>query len=127
MWVFLNDSFVSVVRDLRDPTASRLLVRARRRADLDRFLNGYCTYRVEHTPTGDYHWRSSVPRDAVLRALAGRVDTLDYPNFKDSVFDKQRASVYMRVWSAGLDLEPARFRWPDDPPERDPDPWGFPD
>lgn len=130
MWVFLNDAFVSVVRDTRDASGQRLLVRARRRADLERFLRPHCVFRIEWTEDADYRWRASVPRAAVMAALAERVDSLDYPNFKDSVWDKERAGVYMRVWSAGLDLEPgrpARWAWRPDPDEPPPDPWAIPD
>lgn len=114
MWIFLNDAFVSVVEDRAD--SSHLVVRGRRKGDVEKFLEGCIAaeLRVVQTDHADYRFRASVPRRAVARALEAAALSLDYPNFKDSVEEDERHSIYARVWSAALSLDErnsaARFR-----------------
>lgn len=110
MWIFLNDSFVSVVEDRAD--SSQLVVRARKEGDVERFLQGAMAseLRVVQTDHADYRFRASVPRRVVARVLEAVALSLDYPNFKDSVGDDERHAIYSRVWSVGLDLDERQAR-----------------
>lgn len=94
MWVFLSDSFLSIVAHRTKPGV--LLVRARVRGDIERAFPGT---RAKRTPTADYLFRAEIPSIAVGTAIAAQVDAISYDNFKGSVSDPARHSAYMRVWS----------------------------
>ncbi|TRZ89140.1 MAG: hypothetical protein D4R84_18280 [Rhodocyclaceae bacterium] len=101
MWIFLPDSFVSVVADRNDD--SRLLVRGRQPGDVEAFLAPVtlpteCS--VSETPGADYRFRAFVPREVVARAVVAHAASIDYSNFKNTVREAARHSAYMRVWSA---------------------------
>lgn len=93
MWVFLNDSFLSIVAD-RDHK-NRLLVRARAEGDIERVFSDAT---VEHTPRADYPYRAFVLRRVVVGAMSNAALTIDYPNFKNSVKEVDRHDSYMSVW-----------------------------
>ena len=95
MWVFLNDSFLSIVVDRSDER--RLLVRARFSGDIQSL---FPAARVEHTPHGDYPFRASLDREEVIVAVSDRLRTLKYDNFKASVDDDERHKSYFDVWAA---------------------------
>jgi hypothetical protein len=95
MWIFLSDSFLSIVEYRPDP--SKLLVRARIRGDIERVFPGV---RAVHTPVrADYAYRASIDRKAVAVAVSKQVLDIDYPNFKDSVLEDDRHDAYMGVWT----------------------------
>lgn len=98
MWVFLSNSFLSIVK-IRSLPKGRLLVRARRRGDISRV---FPKVRILKTPNRDYAWRAVVSQKAVAAALTNQVMAIDYSNFKDSVGirDYARHAAYLRVWSA---------------------------
>lgn len=101
MWVFLSNSFVSIVADRDDP--ARLLVRGRRPGDIAEFLGPVSQpseFAVSETTHADYRFRAFVPRDVVTRAVAAHAEAIGYDNFKNSVHDDRRHSAYTRVWSA---------------------------
>jgi len=96
MWIFLNDSFLSIVEHRED--ATKLLVRARKRGDIERVFPAAT---VSHTPVrADYAYRAVIDRTAVAVAISERVLNIDYPNFKDSVPEDDRHDAYMDVWTA---------------------------
>lgn len=65
-----------------------LLVRARRPGDIERILPGAS---VEVTPRADYRYRAVAPAAKVADAIATRIQTIDYTNFKASVVDDDLA------------------------------------
>jgi len=93
MWIFLNDAFLSIVDKGGD--GSTLLVRARRPGDLERAFPGAD---VVETPDHDYRFRARLDRETVAQALAQAVRGVDYPNFKDTVRDRDRHDAYLGVW-----------------------------
>ena len=93
MWIFLSDAFISVVEHRDD--ASRLMVRARLKGDIERALPGV---EAEETPDADYRYRAVVPRTQFAARVAALAEEIDYPNFKSSVPDKARHDAYMKVW-----------------------------
>ena len=110
MWIYMNDSFISVVQDEGEP--ANLLVRGRRAGDIEAAVGPHLDEGelvVQHTPENDYHFRVSLDRRIVAAALATRLLAVAYPNFKGSVEDVSRHRVYQRVWLdtlQGLDDEP---------------------
>lgn len=94
MWIFQNDSFLSIVAHRDKPGV--LLVRARKAGDIEAVFAGAESWVDE---TADYPHRAEVPADDVATVLAERVRGIGYPNFKDSVRDKGRHDAYMGVWS----------------------------
>lgn len=94
MWIFLNDSFLSIVVD-RDNN-SNLLVRARVKGDIERM---FPKIKTTHLATADYAYRASIPREIVTKAIADKIKTITYENFKDSVKEHDRHDVYFDVWA----------------------------
>jgi hypothetical protein len=93
MWIFLKNSFLSLVNDPADP--SMLYVRARVKPDINRVFPNAT---VVETPRSDYRFRAFVSKDEVARTLAQLVCEIDYSNFKDSVPGDVRYECYSRVW-----------------------------
>lgn len=122
MWVFVTDAYVSIVQDRTDPTGDTLLVRARHRGDIARFLGHRVT--VRETPGSDYRFRASVPRTEVAAALTKQCDQVRYDNFKASVRSEGRHFVYMRVWGVLKDWQDRLCGNPEPPA---PPPIGWPD
>jgi len=107
MWIFLSDSFLSIV-DKGDPTGQSLLVRARRRGDIERVFPDAEV--VENAGT-DYAYRARIDREQVALAMAEQVRGIRYPNFKATVTDDDRHRAYMDTWQAMMrfqDTEPHR-------------------
>lgn len=95
MWLFMSDSFLSVVEHKTKP--GTLLVRSRVKGDIERAVP--CAI-VWEDPEADYRYRAEVSKDAFRAALSDAVDRITYPNFKKSVKENRRHSAYMRVWQA---------------------------
>lgn len=112
MWICLNNAFFSIVQPRAGSTT--LVVRARRRGDLERLLP-HAT--VEHTPARDYAFRAHVEREDVANAVMAEVLGIDYGNFKDSVKQPDLKSAYSRVWSVMLGVQRTR-PWSDPKPAR---------
>jgi len=93
MWIFLNNSFLSIVQANDDP--DYLMVRARLRGDIERvFPRVWVMVNDER----DYRFRARIDRALVADAMAEQVRGIDYGNFKDSVPDGARHLAYYDVW-----------------------------
>ena len=119
MWIFTNQGFYSVVAHRDEPDT--LLIRARDENDLRGLQKFIPELEVVEMDNADYRYRAFVSRAEWEAALITMTRSIDYANFKDEVKAKQgadRASVYMRVWSALLALQPPRSSawsdWSDD-------------
>jgi len=97
MWVFLKDSFLSIVAHRDDPNC--LLVRARKRGDIRRVFPDAAEI---HTPSADYCYRAKVPRAEVAAAVQAAALSIDYDNFKAVVPDRARHDAYFACWSTML-------------------------
>jgi hypothetical protein len=97
MWIFQNNSFISVVAHYRLPGV--LLVRSRIEGDIERAIPGA---KVFENLDADYRYRSLVSHDSLKEAMNDAIDGIDYGNFKDSIAktDHKRHGAYMNVWSA---------------------------
>lgn len=102
MWVCLNDAFLSIVK--KDCARDELLVRARRKGDIERI---FPRATVERTPKADYLYRASVAIKDISDALALEVTRITYSNFKDSVKEHDLHNAYLKVWTAMCDIQPS--------------------
>jgi hypothetical protein len=66
MWICLNNAFFSVVSPVDQPD-HLLLVRARRKGDIEEYFPGH---KVEKTVGRDYLYRALVPRHDVAERIA---------------------------------------------------------
>lgn len=95
MWIFLPNSFISVVQKPGD--TDLLTVRARIKGDIEAV---FPDAKVEANKGTDYKYRAKVPRETVAKVLHDQVMALDWANFKSAVKAKKRHDAYMEVWSA---------------------------
>ena len=100
MWIYLNNSFLSIVENNQD--SSKLHIRARKEGDIEAI---FPAAEVLATPSGDYKFRADIPRDEVAGVIANNITNINYTNFKNSVDDYHRHEVYMDLWSASHGLE----------------------
>jgi len=96
MWIFLSDSFLSIV-DKGDPTGKTLLVRSRHAGDIER---AFPDAKVLVGGGTDYRYRARIDRVEVANAIADAIRSIDYGNFKSTVIDPERHDAYMDCWSA---------------------------
>jgi hypothetical protein len=107
MWVFMNDSFLSIVEDKKDK--NQLVVRARIYGDIEAFIEEYNEYyTVLETDDSDYRFRAFVPREVVAQKMYDRINSIDYLNFKNSC-GMSRKQWYTRVWSVMFDVQEKIF------------------
>ena len=100
MWLCLRNSFLSIVA--KDCAANELLIRARRRGDIEKCFRDA---NVIESGATDYRFRAIVSRAAVKQAVAAMIDHIDYPNFKDGVEDSSLRAAYVGVWHAMAGLQ----------------------
>ena len=94
MWIFLNNSFLSIVQKPGD--SDILTVRGRLKGDIEAVFPEAV---VESGKGTDYRYRARVPRAQVATVLVDRIMNLNYSNFKGSVKESKRHDTYMSVWS----------------------------
>ena len=95
MWIFLSDSFLSIVQKPDDQ--GMLTVRARIKGDIEAV---FPDAKVTEGAGTDYRFRAKVPREVVAKVMFDRVMVLDYSNFKSSVKNRKRHDAYMDAWVA---------------------------
>jgi len=109
MWIFTPHGFYSAVEHREKPDT--IIVRARDKQDLEALRPYIPDLLILETMDADYLYRIFVSRSRWASAVSTMAREIDYDNFKDAVKKRQgedRASVYMRVWTAMLALQP----WP---------------
>jgi hypothetical protein len=99
MWIFAKDGFLSITQHREKP--EHLMVRGRVKGDLEHYFPGA---EVIETPDGDYHYRTTLPREKVADRVRDAVIDIR-SGFKDSVTDKRRMPWYLRVWSVMDDMQ----------------------
>lgn len=95
MWIFLPNSFLSIVQKPGD--TDTLTVRARIQGDIEAV---FPQAKVEPNKGTDYKYRARVPRQAVAQVMHDQVMGLHWSNFKGAVKNRKRHDAYMNVWSA---------------------------
>jgi hypothetical protein len=93
MWVFMNDSFVSVVKHR---TENILVVRSRKKKDLVALFKD--EFKIIEMSYSDYQFRCFVPKYRFAELMSERINSIEYVNFKNSVEDKDRKAAYTGVW-----------------------------
>jgi hypothetical protein len=95
MWIFQNNSFVSIVAHKDLP--GQLLVRSRIKGDIEKAIP---SAEVFEDTAADYRYRAIVAKDVVQEAIMKSISEIDYPNFKNSIAhsDGNRHDAYMGVW-----------------------------
>ena len=96
MWVFLNNSFLSIVENRNNK--EELLVRSRVRGDIDKIFPDSNIFEMENS---DYKYRSYVKKIEVSEKIREIVTNINYDNFKNSISksEDQRHSSYLNVWN----------------------------
>jgi hypothetical protein len=95
MWICLNNAFFSIVNPEVAGEDGKLLVRARRRGDIERYFKGA---KVKKTPERDYLFRATVPAETVSAVIAKAIQSINYGNFKNSVANHELHDAYSEVW-----------------------------
>lgn len=105
MWVFLSDSFLSIVQ--QRGRSGVLLVRGRAKGDIERV---FAKAKVRTTLDADYRFRAEIPADEVANAISRQIGAISYDNFKSSVRETDRHDAYLRVWTTMNLFQGARMR-----------------
>ena len=96
MWVFLNNSFLSIVENRNNK--EELLVLSRVRGDIDKIFPDSNIFEMENS---DYKYRSYIKKIEVSEKIREIVTNINYDNFKNSISksEDQRHSSYLNVWN----------------------------
>lgn len=107
MWIASPDSFVSIVQVHGD--RQHLLVRARLRRHLERFLPISFQDRIEEDRDGvkDYRFRARVSREELKLIMTDHIQDIDYTNFKDEAHrrDEELAEMYTDWWVGHYEMQ----------------------
>lgn len=103
MWVFLNNSFLSIVD--KAPDISKLVVRARVEGHIEAV---FPDAEVIRDASGDYLFRAFIDRQAVADAMYQAVNGIQYNNFKNSIRDNRYHDACSRVWGVMSGLQPVK-------------------
>ena len=97
MWIVLNKSFLSIVKNRNNN--EELLVRSRVNGDIEKVFKDA---NVFEDLNADYRYRSYIKRSEVAKTISEELLNINYDNFKNSVSkdDKNRLNAYMNVWSS---------------------------
>ena len=96
MWVFFNNSFLSIVENRNNK--EELLVRSRVKGDIDKIFPDSNIFEMENS---DYKYRSYIKKIEVSEKIREIVTNINYDNFKNSISksEDQRHSSYLNVWN----------------------------
>lgn len=104
MWIFLRDSFLSIVQHEDEP---RLLeVRGRFRGDIERI---FPEANVAEDLRGDYRFRAVIARERVAHVIALRLQHLDYTSLFEQVAGTSRSGAYDHVYDVMLQEQVNRY------------------
>jgi len=104
MWIFTENGFISAVDNGMEP--GKLAVRARDRKSLE-LLSELADTKIVSFRGTDYPYRVHVTREELASFLVAHVETMDYGNFKNRVYDSRGskfAKACGKVWEAMLDV-----------------------
>ena len=105
MWIVLNKSFLSIVKNRNNN--EELLVRSRVNGDIEKVFK---EANVFEDLNADYRYRAYIKRSEVAKTISEELLNINYDNFKNSVSknDKNRLNAYMNVWSSLYKMQTAR-------------------
>lgn len=101
MWILSPKGFVSIVR--KDCPPGHLMVRARRRKDLEAL---FPDAEIIVGAGTDYQFRAVVPQLEVMNVISRELMDIDYSNHKNATTDDALHSAYSSVWSIMARLQP---------------------
>ena len=106
MWIFLNNSFLSIVENRTNK--EELLVRSRIKGDIE---NVFPDSNVFEMKNADYKYRSFIKKTDVSNKLKNIVENINYDNFKSSISSDQtkRHNSYLNVWNELRKLQKLKF------------------
>lgn len=96
MWIFLNNSFLSIVENRNNK--DELLVRSRIKGDIDKIFPDTNVFELENS---DYKYRSYIQKSQVSEKIKDIIQNINYDNFKNSISknEDKRHSSYINVWN----------------------------
>ena len=96
MWIFLNNSFLSIVENRNNK--EELLVRSRIKGDIDKIFPDSNVFELENS---DYKYRSYIKKSEVSEKIKDIIQNINYGNFKNSISknEDKRHSSYINVWN----------------------------
>jgi len=97
MWIVMNDSYVSIVKDREDDMG--VVVRARVKEDLESLFGKDHAEDIIETDDSDYRFRLFLDQAYVAAVIEDRVMNIDYDNFKNSVKQSWRKMAYTQIWN----------------------------
>ncbi len=100
MWLFTNNSFISVVQHRDKPDS--VLVRARQAEHISAL---FPDKEIHATPDADYAFRIFITKQELKEVLNNYIDDkLTYPNFKSAQSYKNKAwlSFLHDIWALGM-------------------------
>lgn len=104
MWVFTQHGFISAVDNNHVP--GKLAVRARDKESLE-LLADLAEVEIVSSTRSDYPYRVYVTREQFIEFLVAHVETLDYSNFKNRIYQTRGpefAEACGDVWGAMLQV-----------------------
>lgn len=102
MWLYTVNGFYSAVQDQND--AERIMVRARKREDLEAMLEvlELQDVRILEWSGSDYAFRCFIRRLEWAQFVLSEIMAMHYVNYKDAALDpdndKERSNAYHSVW-----------------------------
>ena len=113
MWIVMNDSYVSIVKDREDDMG--VVVRARVKEDLENLFGAEHAQDIIETDDSDYRFRLFLDQAYVAAVIEDKVMGINYDNFKNSVKQSWRKQAYTRIWNVMYDVQenmyPRMRRW----------------
>lgn len=107
MWVFMNDSFLSIVES---EDKNKLSIKSRIPGDLEAFFGKKIKdQKIIESEDTDYRYRVFADRKLVSDILKEKVQSINYTNFKNSVVDKTKHDAYFNVWQVMNDVQDKLF------------------
>jgi hypothetical protein len=111
MWIYTSNGFISVVKPADHAEEDTLVVRSRLKQDI---LQLFPDAKIIETPMRDYQFRAFLPAQTVADAIGKQILTIGYDNFKNTVADPRRHSIYGRIWACTWELQDdAERHWPE--------------
>ena len=106
MWLATQHGFYSIVRKKSD----LYFVRARVRQDLENLMQLVeVDAEIHEWPQADYRYRIMVDLETLLEIMVHLSTSLDYPNFKGRIYEREEQShklrAYHKMWSVMADLQ----------------------
>ena len=102
MWIFLQDSFVTISQDANQ--RDRFMIRARVAGDIEKY---FPKAEVIVMDDADFRFRAFVAKRRVIEVMSRAIAGIEYTSFKSGIKDRCRKWFYNQVWSIMADMQDA--------------------